>query len=207
MYTVSICKTFISNISEQMDANKQTLTDMDAALGDGDLGLTMSQGFSKAKEAAESFEDTDIGKFFMKIGMTLAQAVPSTMGTLLASGFMEAAKALKGKTEFGISELKDFADSFYKGIANRGKASPGDRTILDSLYPACLAIEKAVEENKSLKEASALAYEAAISGVEATQQMKAKFGRAVFYGEKVLGIPDQGATAGMYIYKALANTI
>lgn len=193
---------FINKASALMEENKDYLYELDAALGDGDLGITMTTGFGKAVEEVAKSDEADLGKLFMLIGMTFAKAVPSTMGTLVASGFMKAAKALKGKAELDTGDLATFAESFVTGIMERGKAKPGDRTIIDALNPAYLAIKAAAEQGADPAAAAAAAVKAAEEGIEATKSMKAAFGRGVFFGDKVLGRPDQGAVVGCLLYKA-----
>ena len=81
-------KKIFKNIKVIMQENEDRLFKLDSLMGDGDLGLTMKNGFDKAYESISGFEEEDIGKIFMKAGMTMASAVPSTMGTLMATGLM-----------------------------------------------------------------------------------------------------------------------
>ncbi len=196
---------FICAASGIMNEQKDYLIELDAALGDGDLGLTMSAGFNKAKEVAEGFAEEDLGKFFFTVGSAIAKEVPSTMGTLVGSGFLKVGKALKGKTSMGMPEFATFMSEYVTGIMERGKASPGDRTIIDALKPAADVL--ATCEGDDLKAAAQKAYDASLSGVEATKDMKAAFGRGVFFGDKVLGIPDQGAIVGSLIVKAWVEVL
>jgi dihydroxyacetone kinase-like protein len=181
------------------------LTELDAAIGDGDLGLTMPRGFSNASEIVNGLEETDIGKILAKAGMTIAQTAPSTMGTLVGSGFMRSGKALKGKQELGLTDMTEVVTQFVEGIMARGKAEPGGKTIIDSLYPAVQALQKAVEENKTLQEGVQAAYDAACQGVEATKEMLAQYGRPAYYQEKSRGKQDPGATVGMLILRAFVD--
>ena len=198
---------FIVEAAGLMEQNKDYLIELDAAMGDGDLGLTMTAGFGKAREFVASAHETDVGRLLMKIGMTFAQAVPSTMGTLIASGFMKAAKAVMGNTALDVAGTATFAEGFVNGIMERGKGKPGDRTIIDSLYPAAQALRAAADAGKSLVEGCADAQQAAEQGVEQTKQMMPQFGRAVYFGEKALGRPDQGAIVGALFYQALHTTV
>jgi dihydroxyacetone kinase-like protein len=198
---------FFDAASDVMNEKKDYLTELDAALGDGDLGLTMSAGFSKAREAVHGTDEADLGKLFLLAGMTIARAVPSTMGTLVGSGFMRAAKAMKGRERMTLADLASFADQFVAGLMERGKAQPGDRTIIDSMYPAARSLEASASGGATLEDAVGSAVSAAEAGVEATKDMKAAFGRGVFFGEQVLGKPDQGAIVGMYILQAWRTAI
>ena len=192
---------FFDAAADTMAAKKEYLIELDAAVGDGDLGLTMSAGFAKIKEALHESADDDLGKLLMLAGMSIAKAVPSTMGTLVGSGFMKAAKALRGKTEFTLGDIATLLEEFTTGLMERGKAQPGDRTIIDAMFPAAQALRAA--QGGSFESALEAAAAAAAQGVEQTKTMTGKFGRSVFYGDQVLGKPDQGAIVGQYIVEAL----
>ncbi len=194
-----------AKVRDIMVENKENLFKLDSAIGDGDLGITMSSGFSKVYEMVSVLEEKDtgdIGRVFIKVGMTLAEAVPSTLGTLMATGFMRAGKAVKGKTEVNLPDSVLMASAFVEGIMERGKTEPREKTIIDSLYPALQALKLASEDGIDLKEGLKKAYEAAKDGAEATKEMLPKHGRAVWYGEKSIGKKDPGAVAGMLLIKA-----
>ncbi len=197
----------VGRCSALMEENRQYLIDLDSALGDGDLGLTMTAGFAEAKRFIDQSAETDLGKLIAQMGMAISRKVPSTMGTLVASGFMSAGKAVKGKTELTDTDLADFFTGFVQGVMNRGKAAPGDRTLVDSIYPAAQALKEALAAGKDLSAALLTAQQAAAAGVEATRSMQPKFGRAVYYGDQVLGKEDQGAVVGCLIVTALAESL
>jgi phosphoenolpyruvate---glycerone phosphotransferase subunit DhaL len=198
---------FIQEASRLIDENKEYLTELDAAMGDGDLGLTMSTGFEKAKESIISSPETDLGKLLMQTGMVFARTIPSTMGTLIASAFMKAGKSLSGKEELSLQDLVIFSENFVLGIMERGKAERGGRTIVDSLAPAADALKQSAQEYESIIQGCKAAWEAANEGVEKTKTMLPTFGRAVYFGEKALSRPDQGAIVGALIYQALYLSI
>lgn len=199
---------FINKASDIMNENKEYLIELDAASGDGDLGLTMSKGFAAGKEAAEASTEEDLGKLLFQIGSAIAKAAPSTMGTLMASGFLKAAKAFKGMTELADSDFAKFAGEYYTGIQERGKANPGERTLLDSLKPAWDAIAAAFEAGEAdLHKVAEIGYKAALEGVEATKEMVAMHGKTVVHRAKLQGVPDQGAIVGSLFYKAWAEIL
>jgi dihydroxyacetone kinase-like protein len=200
-------KQIFNALADLMSKKKEWLIELDGIMGDGDLGLTMSTGFIKASEGLKDFEEQDVGKLFAKAGMIFAQSVPSTMGTLMATGLMKGGKAIQGKQEVYLSDMAQMLNEFVEGIMARGKAKPGDKTIIDSLYPAVQALKSAAEEQKSLKEGLLLAYQAAVQGVEETKNMISKHGRAAYYQEKSLGKQDPGATVGMLFIKAFADYV
>lgn len=183
---------------------REELCDMDANMGDGDLGLTMDKGYGALPDLLrENMEAGDAGKTLMKAGMKMSSVVPSTMGTLMSSGIMEGGKALKGKAELGPAELSVYLTAFAAGIQKRGKCQPGDRTILDAVAPAAEAAEKAAEAGGDLSAVIAAACEGAAKGVEATKAMTPKFGKAAVFAAKAAGVADQGAVAGLYMLQGL----
>ena len=176
---------------------KEELCEMDAQMGDGDLGLTMDKGYGTLPSLLqENMEVGDVGKTLMKAGMKMSSVVPSTMGTLMSSGIMEGGKALKGKAELGAAELAAYLTAFAAGIQKRGKCQLGDRTILDAVDPAARAAERAAAEGGDLAAVLNAACEGAAQGVEATKSMTPKFGKAAVFAAKAAGVPDQGAVAG-----------
>ena len=187
---------------------KEELCNMDAQMGDGDLGLTMDKGYGALPALLqENMEAGDIGKTLMKGGMKMSSLVPSTMGTLMSSGIMEGGKALKGKDAMGPRELADCLTAFAAGVQKRGKCQLGDRTILDALDAGAQAAAKAAEEGGDLSAVIAAACEGAAQGVEATKDMIPKFGKAAVFAAKAKGVPDQGAIAGLYMLQGLQRGI
>ena len=185
---------------------KDELCEMDANMGDGDLGLTMSKGFGALPDLiAENMDENNIGMTLVKAGMKMAAVVPSTMGTLMSSGVMEGGKKLKDKKSIGKQELVDFLEGYVEGIKKRGKCETGERTILDAIHPAYEAAKDALSAEKNLKEIMEAAIDGAKKGVEATKEMQPKYGKAVVFAAKAKGIPDQGAMAGLYLLEGLGR--
>jgi dihydroxyacetone kinase-like protein len=188
-------KVFIA-IKDLMETNKDYLCELDGALGDGDIGLTVSKGFRAIVEDQEAFDQSDIGLLLKKSGFVLAETVPSTIGTILATALMQAGNALKGKEELGTEELLALFSAMQEGIQKRGKASVGDKTILDSIHPAVQAVKEDAEKGLKLKDAIEHAHLAAQKGANQTIEMQSKHGRAERYFEKSIGHQDPGATVG-----------
>ncbi len=189
---------------------KEELCEMDARMGDGDLGLTMSKGFGALPQfLKENEEPGNIGKTLMKSGMKLASFVPSTMGTLMASGIMEGGKRLNKAEELSATALADFWEGFADGIKKRGKCLPGDRTVLDAADGAARAAREALEKDPeaSLEDIARAAKEGAAAGVEATKAMKPKFGKAAVHEAAAEGVADQGACACYYLADAMYGYI
>ncbi len=207
-FTTEQLPELFAGVASMFAEKKEELCDMDAKMGDGDLGLTMDKGYGALPQLIkENTEPGDIGKTLMKAGMKMAGLVPSTMGTLMSSGVMEGGKALKGKTEFGAEELSVYLTAFAAGIKKRGKCELGDRTILDSVDAGAKSAAEAAAAGKTMEEVIEAACQGAAAGVEATKDMVPKFGKAAVFAAKAAGVADQGAVAGMYMIQGLKRGI
>ena len=197
---------FFQGAAEIFAEKKEELCEMDAKMGDGDLGLTMEKGFGALPRLIrENGEDGNIGKTLMKAGMKMSGLVPSTMGTLMASGIMEGGKAIGKKGEMGPGELADFLAGFARGIAHRGKCQLGDRTILDAVDAGARKARQALTEGADMGAMLRRAVEGAKEGVKATEDMLPKYGKAAVFSAKAKGVPDQGAVAGQYFLEGLGR--
>lgn len=186
---------------------KDELCALDARLGDGDLGLTMSKGFGALPELLDGLRGEcgdDVGKLLMKGGMKMASLVPSTMGFLMSSGVMEGGKALRGAAALDAAGLAAFLTGFAAGVQKRGKCEAGQRTLYDALLPAAEAAKKAAQlADASLESVITAALAAAAQGVEATKTMTPVFGKAAVHAAQAQNTPDQGALAGYYLLLGL----
>ena len=198
-------KEILGHIVKSMEDAKEELIALDGAMGDGDLGLTMCKGFEAVYQEINNLEETDMGKLMMKLGMKMNSVVPSTMGTLISTCFVKSAPKIKGKTELNLSDLAAMGRAAVDGVMQRGGSKIGDKTMLDALHPAVVALEQAILENKTIAEAQKDAYQAAIKGVEQTKSLKSVHSRAAYYNEQSIGRQDPGATAVMYIFRGIAN--
>ena len=189
----------LENLKQLFNDNRDFLVELDGRMGDGDLGLTMSKAFTVACNELMDTDEADPGKILMKAGMLMAKAAPSTMGTLMGTGFMRGGKAIAGKSEIAAADLADFFQAFVTGIMERGKAKPGEKTIIDSLKPAADTLSRASGEDTAKAVQEAL--KAAEKGLEATKDMVAQHGRIAYYKEKSKGLEDPGATAGVILIK------
>ena len=189
---------------------REELCEMDARLGDGDLGLTMSKGYAALPDFMRAEAEAaggDIGKMLMKAGMKMSSLVPSTMGFLMSTGVMEGGKALKGKSELDGTAFAEYLVGFAAGVQKRGKCEAGQRTIYDAILPASVAAKEAADNGASLEEVAKAALEAAKKGVEATKDMVPVFGKAAVHAAQCVGVEDQGAVAGYYKILALNTYI
>ena len=203
-------RSIVSGIAALMAEKKDELISLDGAMGDGDLGLTMEKGFAAARDEAEkagTADEPDLGRFLMKIGMAIAKAAPSTMGTLAATGFMSGGKAVLGASALGAKEMAVFWDAFAAGVMQRGKAKPGEKTIVDVLLPAAEAFKAKVSGGATLADAFAALSKGAAEGRERAKDMVAQHGRLAYYQEKSRGRDDPGCVACLYILQSFADSV
>jgi len=196
---IDAVKSILARLKRTMDDERDRLIELDRAMGDGDLGLTMVKAFTAAHEEANASSETLPGKLLIRAGMAMAKAAPSTMGTLMATGFMRGGKAIGQVESIALGELAAFWRAFVDGIMERGKTQPGNKTVVDSLYPAALALEKAFAAGKSMAEGLADALTTARAGNEAARMMKSQHGKAAVFRDQTIGQEDPGACVGVLI--------
>jgi len=198
----------LAHLGSVMADRRDALIELDGKVGDSDLGLTMAKGFAAAAAALQVAPVGEgPGKLLGRAGAALAKAAPSTMGTLMATGFMRGGKALEGAEALGTPELLRFWEAFLGGVLDRGKAKPGDKTVVDALVPVVEALRAAEGAGDDLGAALARGAQAAAKGVEATRDMLAQHGKAACFGEKTRGLPDAGATAAAIVIEAMRDFV
>lgn len=195
-------------IKKLMIERKDDLISLDSVIGDGDLGLTMSEGFTKICENFEKIQnEKTIGNFLMKAGFVMANAVPSTMGTLIATAIMKSGSNLKEKELIETSDIIGMFRNSIEAVEKRGKSKRGEKTLLDAFYPAMEEADKALSSEMKLVYISEMAYNGAKKGVEETKNMQSVHGKAACFGVKTIGHQDPGATVVMYIMEGIYNYI
>lgn len=197
----------INKIADVISENKLYLTELDATIGDGDHGLNMSKGFEAVREKLSNDNDENIGNILKKVGMTLVSTVGGASGPLYGTAFMKAASVVNGKNEIDINDFNNILDAALDGIKMRGKSSIGEKTMIDAIEPALLALRKSIEDGKSNIECLYEAQIAAFNGVEKTKEIIATKGRASYLGDRSIGYQDAGATSSYLILKTIYECI
>ncbi|MDF2611549.1 MAG: dihydroxyacetone kinase subunit [Lachnospiraceae bacterium] len=190
----------IDKIAEAIEYNKLYLTELDAAIGDGDHGLNMSKGFQAVKEKLKEDEGTNIGEILKKTGMTLVSNVGGASGPLYGTAFMKAGMEVNGKEEINIADFERMLKAALDGIKLRGKAERNDKTMIDAIEPALNAVSNAIRQELSTKDVLKAAADAANEGVAFTKEIIARKGRASYLGERSIGHQDPGATSSALIF-------
>ena len=198
-------KQIISNISILMKENKDYLLELDSKFGDGDLGISMVQGFSAINEFAEKSEEKDLGKLFFGMSRIFNETAPSSLGTIISFWMLGMASNLKGKEEVSKEEIAKALEAGISKIKERAGSKENEKTILDALVPATEKFEKAIKSDKTISEILKETYDKAAKGSENTKEMKAVHGRAAYHGEKTLGHIDGGAYVGKLIFEGIYN--
>ena len=192
----------LQQMAIDMAAHKDYLCALDGAMGDGDQGVTMAIGFGAIAAALPALQEQDVGTILTKSGLAFNGTAASTIGALLATAWLRAGKAVKGKTEIGLTDLAAMAAAASAGIQERGKAQLGDKTVLDALAPTVAALQTAAAAGTPLPTALAQALAAAAAGLAATIPLKAKVGRAAWIAERSVGHQDPGATSFYLMLKS-----
>jgi dihydroxyacetone kinase-like protein len=195
-------KVFTATMVEQ----KGYLTELDSAIGDADHGINMDRGMNAALAKIEVLPPGDIGNLLKTVGMTLVSTVGGAAGPLYGTLFLQLGTATAGKKELTAEDWLAAVTAAVEGVRARGKAEPGDKTMLDALLPARDALADAVAEGTSFPEALRRAAEAGERGMEATIPLVARKGRASYLGERSAGHQDPGATSSYLLLETVADT-
>jgi len=196
----------LQKIGEAIIENKDFLTDLDREIGDGDHGVNMARGFTEVLNAVSQDEE-DIGVVLKKTGMTLLSKVGGASGPLYGTAYMKAASAVQGKKTLEIQDARAICEAVIGGIKMRGKAEPGEKTMLDAIVPAYDALVKSLEEGKDAAGCLDAMCQAAEDGVEYTKTIKATKGRASYLGERSIGHQDPGATSSLITLQAIRDFV
>jgi len=189
-----------------VEREKERLCELDGAIGDGDHGTSMARGFGLVGARLASEDFGDIGALLRMTGTTLVSSVGGVTGIVFGTFFISAAKAAEGRTETRTAELAEMFAAGLEAVQLRGRAKPGDKTMVDALAPAAGALREADEKGLGVQAALDLARRSAREGMERTRGMKARVGRARYQGEKAVGHIDAGAASVVVILESLAST-
>jgi len=200
-------KSMIKAIADNISENKDWLTELDTAIGDGDHGINMAQGFGKAIEKIGMFDYELPSEVFKDAAMMLMSAVGGSSGPLFGSFFVKMAMRFRGSEKISPELFGEALSDGVNGVISLGRASVGEKTMLDALTPACEAYKSALLEKNDMVYALTKALEAAKQGVENTIPLIAKRGRISFLGDKTKGHKDPGAASSALIIEAMLKTV
>jgi len=191
-------------VSERADY----LTQLDAAIGDGDHGINMTRGFAAVGKAlAGQGDNVPPGRALILAGKTLVSTVGGASGPLWGSALRAAGRTLGDAEQFDGEALADALDAALAAVVDLGAAAPGDKTMVDALGPATTALRERLGAGASIADAVDAAAAAAEQGAAATVPMQARKGRASYLGERSIGHQDPGATSAALIVRALHKAV
>lgn len=196
----------VYNLIKTIQDNKDYLSEVDGAIGDGDHGVNMNKGFTLCKEKLGD-RSISLSEGLNTLGSTLVMEIGGSMGPLYGTFFIEFAKSGKGKEDIDKVVFGEMIEAAYNGLKAVGKAEVGDKTLMDTLVPAIEVYKAAVAEGKDFKAALEALKEASEKGKESTRDMVARIGRASRLGERSRGVLDAGATSCNLILQSIANSV
>lgn len=195
-------RSWILTTAGAIEKNATQLSDLDAAIGDGDHGANMTRGFSAVAKKLDGVPSADIGALFKTVGMTLLSSVGGAAGPLYGGFFLELGKQSAGKQELDAAALVSILEAGLADVKKRGKAELGDKTMVDSMAPALQTMKAAGNDISVITHASAVT---AREAAEKTIPLQARKGRASYLGERSIGHQDPGATSTALLFECLAT--
>ena len=198
---------YIKKAYTRIHGQGEYVTALDSATGDGDHWTNINMGFEKLVEAAPELEALDLFSAFKKISMIMMSVIGGSGGVLYGSAYMEAAKTVKDKQTLDNADVCAILEAMMNGIMKRGKARPGDKTMLDTLAPVVECYHACLEGGVDEKTTVSKVKEAAQKGYESTKDMEAVRGRAYYQANKGVGHLDPGAVTMYYQVETLMDYI
>lgn len=197
-------KALLVRIADVMDENRDELCALDGEIGDADHGIAMSGGFGAVRQAVSEMQGGTPTEVFNTAAKAFLNAVGASSGPLYATALMRAGASVKGKDVIEGGDIAGLVPAMAEGIAHRGKANVGDKTMLDAWQPAADAAQSA---GGGPAAALASAADAAEKGAEATADMLAQLGRSARLGERSLGHKDPGAVSAALMVRTMATVV
>jgi len=205
--TTDKVRSIICDIAAAVEQQKQHLSDLDQAIGDGDHGFNMARGFDVVVQKLKDAPGADIGEVLKTVAMALISNVGGASGPLYGSLFLKASGAAKGLTEVDLPGFVPILREGVLGVQARGKAELGEKTMLDVLFPVLDSLESDGAAGLSCAEAFANAEKVAAESMEKTKDIIAKKGRASYLGERSIGHIDPGAASSCLIVSVISKAL
>ncbi|EFR98868.1 dihydroxyacetone kinase subunit L [Listeria seeligeri] len=185
---------WLNDFGERVQENKQLLSDLDQAIGDGDHGINMARGLSELKKAFADKQPTDLKDVFKTAGMTMVSKVGGASGPLYGTAFLNMSKAVESETIDSVG-LTKVIEAGLEGIEKRGKSHAGEKTMIDVWEPVVHALHQ-----------EDLTDDVVDAALQKTKDLKATKGRASYLGERSIGHLDPGAYSSALLFHAMLQT-
>lgn len=192
-------------IADKISAEKDYITELDAVLGDGDHWVNMNKGYQAILAREDELREKNLADLFKTIGMILMSSIGGSSGVLYGSAFMQSGKVLSDTEEIHLAEGFLAMEAALEAIMTRGKAKPGDKTMIDPLSEAVNAYRDCLDKNTETAQCLQLVAEAALRGMEATKDMVAMKGRGTYQTDKGVGHIDAGAVTMLYTIEGFVS--
>lgn len=196
---------YLDLVLAKLAQNRDYVTELDSATGDGDHWVNMNMGFQKLVSSRETLVGLSLKDMFKKIGMMIMSTVGGSAGVLYGSAYIKASQVIGEQETIDIALLKDILDAQLRAIMERGNAQPGFKTMIDPLHVGVTRLTAALEEGRSDSDALQELKLGAIEGMEATRDMEAVKGRATYQTNKGVGCLDPGAVTMSYQIEVLVD--
>lgn len=194
-------------IAEKIESEKDYVTELDSILGDGDHWVNINKGYQKISGMADELRAMKLSDLFMKVGMSIMSTVGGSSGVLYGDAFLKASMTLKGHDSITLEKGHEFLDAALQAMMARGKAQPGDKTMIDPLSQVVQAYSESLKAGKTKLEISEAISKAAFNGMMDTKDMAARKGRATYREDKGIGYIDAGAATMYYQLNILGKYI
>lgn len=197
----------VQHLVETINANRQYLSEIDGAIGDGDHGINMSKGFSLCgARLARLAEPVSLHQALDLLARVLMEDIGGSMGPLYGVFFSNFSAVIGAHGEVDKQLFFTALSRAVQSVSELGGAQPGDKTLIDTLVPACLAFQSELERQASFESCLKAMLAAAEAGMKATRSMQARIGRAARLGERSIGVLDAGACSSFLILQSLAQS-
>ena len=201
-------KPIVMGMIKAIQKNRNYLSEIDGAIGDGDHGINMSKGFSQCREALRAKPELPgLAESLDVLAMTLLDGIGGSMGPLYGSFFMGLAETLQGKPQLTATLFGEALVNGVAGVESVGSAKVGDKTLMDTLVPARDAYLQALARQEDFASALGAMMVAAETGWKSTRDLQARIGRSARLGERSIGVLDAGATSCFLILRSLGTSI
>lgn len=197
-------------VSKDIQNNKEYLCEVDAAIGDGDHGISMKKGFMEVEKALKEKkvdEIKDIGEIFKIIGMSLVKKIGGAAGPIFSTIFISASKIAKNKKNADLNLFYEMFEQSLRDVCKRGNSELGDKTLIDALDPAVQSLKSSTQKKYDLEKAFKLASKKAAEGVERTKNLQPRQGKSRYLQDRAVGHQDAGATSISIIFESMKDYI
>jgi len=193
----------IENINKVIQENKLVLNDFDRVIGDGDHGITIAKGLNSAIKKIEESNPSNISDLLKTTGNAITTTIGGVAGPIFGALFFEMGRSISTDKEYAnLKGLQLMFSSALEKIMKLGGAKPGDKTMIDALYPAVKSLQDSLDSDSTIKETLRKMVLAAKKGAESTSNMISSKGKSSYCGERSLGYEDAGANTVYLILKA-----